>query len=324
MTTETLIVPPKRSVLPRSVTQHVGLVVVILAISVFLTFATDAFLTGPNLLNVLRQVSVMLVLAGGLTLLLGAGGLDFSLGSQVAVVVAALAQMLAGGVALPLALLLAIVLGIVMGLVNGGVITTFGVTPFVATLATATALDGFALVIQNGQSVSIGTELSTLGLGSFLGIPYLVYLALVICAICAFMLYWTRFGRDAIAIGGNKLAARLTGIAVQRRVVTLYALNGLFAGIAGIMLLSRLGASSPGTAGLHLELSVVAAVVIGGSALHGGKATVLGSVLGVLLLGIVANGLNLLQIPSFYQPISVGLVLLIAAIINELRYRARR
>ncbi|SDY78899.1 ABC transporter permease [Herbiconiux ginsengi] len=314
----------RRLRLPDALTQHIGLIGVIVVIGVFLTVATDAFATGPNLVNVLRQISVMAVLAAGLTLLLGAGGLDFSLGSQVAVVVATLAQLLSAGVPLPIALAAVLALGVVMGLLNGVIITVFGVAPFVVTLASATLLDGVALIIQNGQSVSIGGDLTALGLGTAFGIPYLVLIAAAICAIAAIVLRWTRFGRDILAIGGNKAAARLTGIPVRSRTVTLYALNGLFAGIAGIMLLSRLGASSPGTAGLPLELSVVAAVVIGGTALHGGSATVFGTVLGVLLLGIVANGLNLLQIDSFYQPVSVGLVLLVAAVINELRYRRKR
>lgn len=317
-------ITPRRPHIPESVLQHAGLVGVVLVIGVFLAISTDSFATGPNLLNVLRQVSVMAVLAAGLTMLIGAGGLDFSLGSQVAVVVAVLAQLISGGVPLPAALAVVVVLGTLLGLINGLVITVFGVAPFVATLASATLLDGLAIVVMNGQSVSIGVELIALGTGNLFGVPYLLLIAAAACVFAAVVLRWTRYGRDLLAIGGNVTAARLTGIRVRSRTLSLYALNGLFAAVAGIMLLSRLGASSPGTGGLHLELSVVAAVVIGGTALHGGSATVFGTVLGVLLLGMVANGLNLLQISSFYQPVSVGLVLMVAAIVNELRHRRRR
>lgn len=314
----------RRWSVPDIVTQHAGLVAVLLTIGIFLTVTTDVFATGPNLINILRQVSVMLVLAAGLTVLLGAGGLDFSLGSQAAVVVAALAQLIAAGVPLGLAIPLVLLLGIVMGTINGLAITIFGVAPFVVTLATAILLDGVALIVMNGRSVSIDGELSALGTGELFGIPYLLLIAIVLCVAAVVLLRFTRFGRDALAIGGNSMAARLTGIPVRRHTVTLYALNGLLAGVAGIMLLSRLGAASPGVGGLHLELAVVAGVVIGGTALHGGNATVFGTVLGIILLGMVANGLNMLQISSFFQPVSVGLVLLIAAIVNELRHRRKR
>jgi len=315
---------PRRLHIPDFASQHVGLLSVVLVIGVFLAISTDAFATGPNIINILRQVSVMAVLAAGLTMLLGAGGLDFSLGSQVAVVVAVAAQLISAEVPVGIAIVIVLILGLLMGLINGLIITIFGVAPFVVTLASATLLDGAALVIMNGQSVSIGSALSELGTGTFLGIPYLLIIAIVACVFVGVVLKWTRFGRDTLAIGGNSMAARLTGIPVRSRTLSLYAMNGLFAAIAGVMLLSRLGASSPGTGGLHLELSVVAAVVIGGTALHGGSATVFGTALGVILLGMVANGLNLLQISSFYQPVSVGLVLMVAAIVNELRHRRKR
>ncbi|MDQ6522194.1 ABC transporter permease [Nocardioides sp. LHD-245] len=309
--------------LPPALGRHAGLAAVLLLICLYLSLRSEVFATTPNVVNVLRQVAVMAVLAAGLTVLMAAGGLDFSLGSQVAVVVAVVARLLESGAHVVVASICGVLLGAVFGLVNGLVVTVFNVAPFVTTLATATVLDGAALIAMQGQSVSAGGALTELGTGEVLGIPYLLLIAAVVIAGAAATLRWTRFGRDALAIGGNAVAARLGGIAVPRHTVALYVANGMLAGLAGIMLLSRLGAASPGTAGLHLELTVVAAVVIGGTALHGGNATVAGTVLGVLLLGVVANGINLLQIDSFYQSVSVGVVLLVAAVVNQLRHRGR-
>ncbi|WP_229053496.1 ABC transporter permease [Aeromicrobium sp. Leaf350] len=317
-----LTISRRRVAVPDWLVQHGGLLAVLVSVCLYLSVSTEVFATTPNIINVLRQVAVIGVLAAGLTLLMASGGLDFSLGSQVAVITAVAAQLIANGTSTPVAMVCGLALGAVFGLVNGFVITFFGVAPFVTTLATATILDGVALVAMQGQAISISDQLTWLGTGEVLGLPLLLVIAGVVCAAAAVVLRWTRFGRDALAIGGNHVAARLGGIAVMRHTISLYVLNGVLAGVAAIMLLSRLGAASPGTAGLHLELTVVAAVVIGGTALYGGSATVLGTVLGVVLLGVVANGINLLQIDSFYQPVSVGVVLLVAAIVNHLRHRS--
>lgn len=315
--------PPKRRWRPSAphTVPHAGLLLVLILIVVFASLWTDAFFTSTNLLNVLRQVSVDAVLAAGLTLLMIAGGMDFSMGSNVAVTTAVAAQLLAHGHSVWTTIVVSLVLATAIGLVNGVVVTFTSVAPFVATLATATLLDGVALLVINGLSVSIGTKLSWLGGSSTLGLPHLLIVAVVVLAVTAVVLRYTTFGRDAFAIGGNEDVARLTGIRVSRDKLVFYGLTGTLSGLAGIMLLSRLAASSPGTGGLTLQLSVVAAVVIGGTSLAGGKGTVFGTILGVLLLGVVANVLNLLQISSFYQQISVGAVLLVAAIANLLQRR---
>ncbi|WP_433825266.1 ABC transporter permease [Actinoplanes sp. CA-015351] len=303
---------------------HAGLLLVLVGIIVFASVRTDSFLTPNNLLNVARQVSVVAVIAAGLTLLMVAGGMDFSMGGNVAVTTAVAAQMLSHGYATWLTLLVSIGLSIAVGLVNGVVVTFTNVAPFVATLATATLLDGVALLVINGMSISIDEHLSGLGSGTTLGLPNLVFVAAAVLAVVAFVMRYTSFGRDAFAIGGNEDVARLSGITVARDKLVLYGLAGALSGLAGIMLLSRLAASSPGTGGLQLQLTAVAAVVIGGTSLAGGKGTIGGTILGVLLLGVVANVLNLLQISSYYQQISVGAVLLIAAIANLLQSSRKR
>ncbi|BBH71117.1 ribose ABC transporter permease [Actinoplanes sp. OR16] len=303
---------------------HAGLLAVLIGIVIFAGVRTDAFLTTNNLLNVARQVSVVAVIAAGLTLLMVAGGMDFSMGGNVAVTTAVAAQMLAHGWSTAVTMAAAIVLSILIGLVNGAVVTFAKVAPFVATLATATLLDGVALLVINGMSISIGDHLSGLGSGTTFGLPNLIFVAALVLAVVALVMRYTAFGRDAFAIGGNEDVARLSGIAVSRDKLLLYGLAGALSGLAGIMLLSRLAASSPGTGGLQLQLTAVAAVVIGGTSLAGGKGTIGGTILGVLLLGVVANVLNLLQISSYYQQIAVGAVLLIAAIANLLQSSRKR
>ncbi|WP_196814474.1 ABC transporter permease [Nocardia sp. BMG111209] len=311
--------PRRRPPLPHI--PHAGLLVVLVLIVVFAATQTDAFLTSTNLINVLRQVSVVAVIAAGLTLLMTAGGMDFSMGSNVSVTTAVAARIVSHGHSPWLAIVVAMALSIAIGLVNGLVVTYTSVAPFVATLAGATMLDGLALLIINGLSISIGTKLSWLGNGETFGLPHLLIVAVVVLVLTAFVMRYTSFGRDAFAIGGNEDVARLSGIRVSRDKLLLYALAGGLSGLAGIMLLSRLAASSPGTGGLTLQLTAVAAVVIGGTSLAGGKGSIPGTALGVVLLGVVANVLNLLQISSFYQQISVGAVLLVAAIANLLHRR---
>ncbi|MGP4022556.1 ABC transporter permease [Actinomadura sp. 3N407] len=310
--------------LPAGLTRHLGLLTVLLVTALVTALNSPVFLTGPNLLNISQQVAVTAVLAVGLTMLMTAGGIDFSLGSIAAVTSGVVAQLIASGVNEWAAVLAALAVGAAIGLTNGVVVTFFRVAPFVATLATSTVLGGAALLIIDGQSVSIGDHLVELGFGEVLGaVPALVVLAVLICLVAGLVMRWTAFGRNAFAIGGNENAARLAGIPVARTSLLLYTLAGLLAGLGGAMLVARLGAASPGTGGLHLELTVVAAVVIGGTALHGGSGTLVGTVLGVLLLGIVANALNLLQVNAHFQDVAVGGVLLIAAITNHLRGRAR-
>ncbi|MFE9663170.1 ABC transporter permease [Streptomyces sp. NPDC005955] len=308
--------------LPPGVARHVGLLSVLLLIGLFTSLNSEVFLTTPNLVNVSQQVAVVAVLAAGLTLLMTAGGIDFSLGAIAAVSHAVVAKLIQGGMNEWAAVLVALALGTAIGLVNGGVVTVFSVAPFVATLASSTILTGVALLLLDGMSVSIGDHLAVLGFGELFGaIPSLVVLAVLVCLAVGLLMRWSAFGRNAFAIGGNESAARLSGIPVVRSKLLLYALGGFLAALGGVMLVARLGAASPGTGGLPLELTVVAAVVIGGTSLHGGSGTLVGTVLGVLLLGLVANSLNLLQIDPVYQDIAVGTVLMIAAIVNHQRGR---
>ncbi|MFJ2260366.1 ABC transporter permease [Streptomyces sp. NPDC087844] len=306
---------------PRSLVRvpHGGLVLVLVLVAVFTAVQADSFTTSQNLLNVLRQISVNAVLAAGLTLLMTSGGMDFSMGSNAAVTLSVAAQLSHDGWPTPAVVTVALFLATVIGLVNGVVVTFTRVAPFVATLATAMLLDGVALLVIDGMSVTIGDRMSALGNSDFLGVPYLTVVAVLVLVAIGLTMRFTTFGRDAFAMGGNEHVARLSGINVAGRKLALYALAGALAGLAGLMLLSRVGAAAPNTAGLLTQLTAVAAVVIGGTSLAGGHGTVVGTVLGAVLLGVVANALNLLQVDSNYQFVVTGGVLLVAAVVNEVQ-----
>ncbi|OOQ55425.1 ribose ABC transporter permease [Streptomyces antibioticus] len=301
---------------------HGGLIVVLTLVAVFTAVQADSFTTSQNLLNVLRQISVTAVIAGGLTLLMTAGGMDFSMGSNAAVTVSVGATLLHDGRPTVVTVVVTLLLATVIGLVNGLVVTYTRVAPFVATLASAMLLDGVALLVLDGESITIGQRMWALGNDKVFGIPYLCVVAILVLAVIGLAMRFTTFGRDAFAMGGNEHVARLSGINVSGRKLALYALAGALAGLAGLMLLSRLGAAAPNTGGLQLQLTAVAAVVIGGTSLAGGHGTVVGTVLGVVLLGVVANALNLLQVNSYYQFVVTGGVLLVAAIINEFQRKS--
>ncbi|MDT7840367.1 ABC transporter permease [Streptomyces justiciae] len=313
---------PRRS--PRALLHipHGGLVVVLVLVAVFTAVQADSFTTSQNLLNVLRQISVNAVIAAGLTLLMTAGGMDFSMGSNAAVTLSVAAQLLHDGWSTTAAVVVSLLLATLIGLVNGLVVTFTRVAPFVATLASAMLLDGVALLVLDGMSVTIGDKLTALGNDKLLGIPYLTVVAVLVLVGVGLSMRFTTFGRDAYAMGGNEHVARLSGINVPGRKLALYALAGALAGLAGLMLLSRLGAAAPNTAGLMTQLTAVAAVVIGGTSLAGGHGSIVGTVLGVVLLGVVANALNLLQVDGNYQYVVTGGVLLVAAVINEFQRKS--
>ncbi|EFF88510.1 ribose ABC transporter, permease [Streptomyces sp. e14] len=303
---------------------HVGLITVLVLVVVFTAVQSDTFATDRNILNVLGQISVNAVLAAGLTLLMTAGGMDFSMGSNVAVTAAVAAKLIAGGHPTPLAVVVALLLGTALGLVNGLVVTFTDVAPFVVTLATATLLDGVALLVHDGNTLSVGRHMFAFGNEKVLGVPWLLVVAVLILLATALVMRFTVFGRDAFAIGGNEHVVPAQRHRRHRPQAHPLRPHGPASpAFGGVMLLARLGSSSPGsTAGLSLQLAVVAAVVIGGTSLAGGHGTVAGTALGLVLLGVVANALNLLDFSSNYQSVSVGAVLLVAAVANEM-HKAR-
>ena len=271
----------------------IALVVLLVANSIF----TPNFATTSNLWNVLFQVSTTLLVATGMTLVIATGGIDLSVGSVMAIAGAVAAVTLERGlmVAIPAALLAALL----VGLLNGVVVARAKVQPIVVTLATLIAGRGLAQVISNGGELVPIAEPAflLLGRGRLGPVPTQVILAAVMVGIAMFALRATPFGRYVLASGGNPAAARLAGVPVSRTLITVYVASAVLAGLAGLVDAARLGASDAAKIGLNMELDAIAAVVVGGTALSGGRATLLGTVVGALIMQVIATSFNMLLVP---------------------------
>jgi inositol transport system permease protein len=289
---------------------RLGIVIALLALSVVLAILEPHFLSAANLTNVVRQVSINGILAVGVTLVLLTGGVDLSLGSVVAVsgvVAAHLAHPGAYPLAVPVAA--GILAGAACGAVNGVVVTRCGVPSFIATLGMMTAARGLALVLSDGRPVSnMSPELTRLA-GDVAGVPIPALILAAVAVAVAWMLRNLRFGRYLYAVGGNELAALAAGIRVRGVKFAAYALCGALAGLAGVVLAARITTGQP-NAGVAYELDAIAAVVIGGTRLSGGVGGIVGTILGVLLMGVIGNGLDLLNVPSYYQQIVKGVIII--------------
>jgi ribose transport system permease protein len=289
-----------------------------------MTILSPFFLTFNNLFNVGTQIAVIAILAFGQTFVIVSGGIDLSVGS-----VLGLAGIMFGwasavaGLPLPVALALGIGAGALAGLTNGLLITLGNLPPFIATLAMLSAARGLALVISNGVPLNpIPDAIRTLGSGDLVFVPLPVVLMLIMWVITLVILRSTYPGRCMYAIGGNEEASRLSGINVDRQKLIIYTLSGLIAGIAGILLTARLASAQP-QAGFTFELDAIAAVVIGGASLSGGVGTASGTLIGALILGVLRNGLNLLNVSSFWQQVVIGAVIALAVMTDTLRRRKR-
>ena len=290
---------------------------------VVMTILSPYFLTFNNLFNVGTQIAVIAILALGQTFVIVSGGIDLSVGSVLGLagIVFGWATAVAN-LPLPLALALGVGAGASAGLINGLLITLGNLPPFIATLAMLSAARGLALVISGGVPLNpIPGPILSLGSGDLFGfVPLPVILMLVMWAITVGILRSTYAGRAMYAIGGNEEASRLSGINVSRQKLLIYTLSGLFAGIAGILLTARLASAQP-QAGFTFELDAIAAVVIGGASLSGGVGSASGTLIGALILGVLRNGLNLLNVSAFWQQVVIGAVIALAVMTDTLRRR---
>lgn len=285
-----------------------GLLLVCIVFSVL----TDSFFTEYNLLNVLRQSAVTGILAAGMTFVIISGGIDLSVGSVVAVSGVFAAGLMRDGVPVPLAILVAVATGLVFGAVNGVAIAIFKIPPFIATLGTMTIGSSIALAYTQGLPISgLPKEFTYLGQGSIGPIPVPIVIAAIVIIVAAVVLSRTVIGRYAFALGGNEKATYLSGVSTTRWKITMYGLLGVLGGIAGVLLAARQNSGQP-NAGTGIELSVIAAVVIGGTSLSGGRGSVWGAVIGTLLITVINNGLNLLNVSPYYQGLFVGGLILLA------------
>jgi ribose transport system permease protein len=297
---------------------------------IVMTILSDKFATTDNLFNVARQISVNLCISIGMTLVILTGGIDLSVGSILAFSGAIAAGLLKNGISIETfnlfigftlfgSILFALLVGACLGFFNGIMITRFKVPPFVATLAMLTIARGFTMLYTNGFPITqLGKNFTFIGTGWILGIPMPVIISLFLIIIFAFFLSKTPKGRYIYAIGGNERAALLSGINVNKIKLFVYTLAGLLAAVGGILVTARLDSSQP-NAGLGYELDSIAAVVIGGASLNGGKGSIFGTVIGAIIIGILNNGLVLLNVSPFWQQVIKGFVILLAVIIDKLQ-----
>ncbi|MFE7011115.1 substrate-binding domain-containing protein [Streptomyces sp. NPDC057651] len=295
-----------------------ALVVLVIAMSLL----SGDFLTTQNLLNVGVQAAVTAILAFGVTFVIVSAGIDLSVGSVAALSATVLAWAATSeGVPVWIAVILAVVTGIACGFVNGALISYGKLPPFIATLAMLSVGRGLSLVISQGSPIPFPQSVSRIGdtLGGWLPVPVLVMV--VMGLITALILGRTFIGRSMFAIGGNEEAARLSGLRVKRQKVVIYALSGLFAAVAGIVLASRLTSAQP-QAAQGYELDAIAAVVIGGASLSGGVGKASGTFIGALILAVLRNGLNLLSVSAFWQQVVIGVVIALAVLLDTVRRKA--
>jgi ribose transport system permease protein len=290
-----------------------GIVFSFVALFITLSFASNVFFTHENLLNILDQWSATAIIAVGGTLVFIAGGFDLSVGSIYAVA-GVVASLTAPHIGAWGAILLGVGMGLGCGVVNG-ILTTVGrINPFIATLATSIIIAGIALVLTSGNLITVLTPVSftTLGRGHFAGVKYSVWTLLAFTLVCGFLLARTTFGRMMYASGGNPEAARLSGIRVNLVRASTFAISGTAAGIAGVIVTSRVATGQADSGGLGIALDAVAGIVIGGTSIMGGAGAVWRTILGVLLLAMIGNGFNLLNVNSTYQRIFQGAIILFA------------
>jgi ribose transport system permease protein len=297
--------------------------ITLVVLCVITALLTDRFLSPLNLTNILVQSSIMAVIAMGMTFVIIGGGFDLSVGSTVA-----LSGCIAGMAMLKFGILAGVVAGIAagaaVGLANGIVIAKLRVNPFIATLGSMVLVRGVVYIITGGAPVSgedgLPSAFIAFGNSRLFGIHYLVWVPALLLVALSALLYLTPYGRRVYATGGNKEAAYLSGIAVERIVASTYVWCGALAGVAGVMLAARLQSGQP-TAGEFYELTAIAAVVLGGASLHGGEGTLYTSVIGVFIMIVLGNGLNLLNVDSYWQRVAVGAVIVAAAAADRLRSR---
>ncbi len=278
---------------------------------------SPVFLSSGNLLNVLRQAAPILIVAVAMTFVITTGGIDLSVGSTVALVNALAAILIQFGVPWPLAVALLLATGAGVGAFQGFFIAFQGIQPFIVTLAGLSALRGIALLMTEGFSIPIPTDIGfvLIGRGWFAGVPAPAWIALAVAVVGFLALASMRFGRYVTAIGANPEAARRAGIATQRYLLLVYVLTGLSAAVAGIIIAARLGSGSSNAA-VGFELEVIAAVVLGGTSLMGGRGSILGTILGALTIAVIANGLILAHVSPFFTQIVAGTIILLAVWLN--------
>jgi ribose transport system permease protein len=298
----------------------------LILVFIFLSFASPVFLTTDNLINIIEQNAVTATIALGMTFVIITAGIDLSVGSTAAMTGVVGVELVKNGWHWPPAMLIAILAGGVVGLGNGVLISVAKLNPFITTLGMMTVVRGLTDVYTNavvvvGPTSELGPQnFGVIGLGKAAGIPVALMILVVLSALAYFLLNRTRLGRYTYAIGSNEEAARLSGIPVKRYLLLVYMILGLLTGLAGVIAVSRLSIAEPNF-GIGLELDVIAATVVGGASLFGGQGTIVGTLIGVFLIGVIRDGSVLLDINSFWQNVIIGVVIWLAVLWDQFRRR---
>lgn len=309
--------PKSKALHWRQIAGALAPLVVLILICTVIALLTPRFLTEKNIINVIRQSSLNGIVAGGMTLVILTGGIDLSVGSLLAVSSVFVAGALVNGASPLEATLIGVAIGLAFGLANGLIITIGDVAPFIVTLGTMTIARGVALIYTNGAPIlATDPDFRFIGRGNLGPLPVPIVILLVVYLIVYVLLNRTTYGGYLYAIGGNPEAARLSGVPVRFCKLIAYAISGLLAGLTGVILTARLGSAQPNL-GIGDELDAIAAVVIGGTSLSGGRGGIIGTLVGALIIGVLSNGLNLMNVNAYYQPVVKGSVILIAILIDR-------
>ena len=297
-------------------------VIALIILMAVITIINSNFLTANNLLNLLLQVTSNALIAFGMTFVILTGGIDLSVGSILALSSALTAGLLGSGMPVTLAILISLILGCILGMMNGLLISYGKLAPFIVTLATMTIFRGATLVYTNGNPITKGLSdtflFQFLGQGYIVGIPFPVIIMFIVFIVLYVLLHKTAFGKSVYAIGGNEKAAYISGVKLNKVKIIIYSISGIMASISGFIITSRLSCAQP-TAGASYEMDAIAAVVLGGTSLSGGKGRILGTLIGALIIGVLNNGLNIIGVSAFWQQVVKGVVILIAVLIDRFK-----
>ncbi|HQY92848.1 ABC transporter permease [Caldilinea sp.] len=308
-----------------------GIVLILLAMFIAFSLLSEGFFTTRNIFNIIRQISFMGLIAIGVTMVIITGGIDLGSGSVLAlcaVIATSLAQLPNSatlkyeGLNLPIIapIVAALAVGALTGVINGSLISKFKIPPFIATLGMMTVARGFALIYSNKPLSQLTPEYNFIGQGAIWGVPFPVIILVVVAIATHIMLNNTPFGRYIYALGGNEQAARISGVNIDRVKIGVYTLAGLLSGLAGLVVSSRVGSGQPGQ-GVGIELDAIAAAVIGGTSLAGGIGTIWGTIVGALIIGVLDNGLILLNVDQYWITIVKGTIIVVAVIIDQRKNR---
>ncbi|MDA3938838.1 MAG: ribose ABC transporter permease [Spirochaetia bacterium] len=298
--------------------ERFGLIIAFFIMIITISFLSDRFLTLPNILNILRQSSINGIIAVGMTMVILTAGIDLSVGSILGLTAVITADLLHSGIPVFLAILLGLLLGFCIGFVNGLLITKFKIPPFIATLGMMTLARGLAFTYTQGKPITgLNESFRVIGTGMIGSIPLPVIIAALVFFLGYLFLKRSRHGENIYALGNNETAAEFSGIPVKRYISLVYALSGFLSALAGMILIGRLDSAQP-IIGQGYEFDAIAAVVVGGTSFTGGHGSVWGTLIGVLIIAVINNGLNLLDVSSFYEQVVKGVVIAIALLLHRL------